>query len=152
MAAAGVDVAFVQDNHSHSAHAGTLRGLHYQALPRAQAKLVRCSRGAVRDVAVDVRRGSPTYGRSIAVELSAHNARQIFIPVGFLHGFLTLTDDAEVQYKCSDVYAPEYDGAVRWDSLGIDWALSGAPILSPKDAAAPLFAQWTSPFTWEGAQ
>jgi dTDP-4-dehydrorhamnose 3,5-epimerase len=152
MAAAGLNVSFVQDNHSYSARAGTLRGLHYQSPPRAQAKLVRCTRGAVRDVAVDVRRGSPTYGRWASVEISADNQRQLFIPVGFLHGFVTLTDDAEVQYKCSDVYAPECDGAVRWNSVGIDWGLTSAPILSPKDQAAPAFADWTSPFTWDGAE
>lgn len=150
LAAAGLDVAFLQDNHSHSTRAGTLRGLHYQAPPHAQAKLVRCTRGTVRDVAVDARRGSPTFGRWVAVELSADNHRQLLIPAGFLHGFVTLTDGTEVQYKCSDIYTPDCDGAVRWDSLGIDWGLPGDPILSGKDAAAPAFADWTSPFVWEG--
>jgi dTDP-4-dehydrorhamnose 3,5-epimerase len=151
MASAGLDLAFVQDNHSFSAQAGTLRGLHYQAPPRAQDKLVRCSRGAIRDVAVDVRRGSPTYGRWIAVDLTAENGRQLLVPKGFLHGFVTLLPDTEVQYKCTDVYAPDCDGAVRWDSLGIDWGLTTDPVLSAKDAAAPAFAGWTSPFAHEGA-
>lgn len=142
MAAAGLDLPWVQDNHSFSAAKGTLRGLHYQSPPRAQDKLVRCSRGAILDVAVDIRRGSPSYGRWVGVELSAENGRQLFVPKGFLHGFLTLTDDVEVQYKCSDIYSPSHDGAVRWDDpeIGIDWGLT-APILSDKDAKAPpLFA------------
>lgn len=149
---AGIDVDFVQDNHSCSRPRGTLRGLHYQAPPHAQAKLVRCSAGAVWDVAVDVRRGSPTYGRWHGAELSALNGAQYFIPAGFLHGFVTLTDDAEVQYKCSDYYAPDADGAVRWDSpaLAIGWPLDGDPVLSGKDAAAPDFADWDSPFGADG--
>lgn len=151
MASAGLDLAFVQDNHSFSAQVGTLRGLHYQAPPRAQDKLVRCSRGAIRDVAVDVRRGSPSYGRWIAVDLTPENGRQLLVPKGFLHGFVTLLPDTEVQYKCTDVYAPDCDGAVRWDSLGIDWGLTADPVLSAKDAAAPAFADWTSPFAHEGA-
>lgn len=149
LAALGITVSFVQDNHSFSARAGTLRGLHYQAPPRAQAKLVRCTRGAVRDVAVDARRGSPSYGRWLAVDLSAAKGRQLLIPAGFLHGFVTLTDEAEVQYKCSDSYAPGHDGAVRWDSLGIDWGLRGDPVVSARDSAAPAFADWASPFHLE---
>lgn len=151
MAEAGLDYTFVQDNHSFSAEKGTLRGLHYQSPPHAQDKLVRCSRGAILDVAVDARKGSPTYGRWIGEELAAENGRQILVPKGFLHGFVTLTPDTEVQYKCTDLYAPAHDGAVRWDSCGIDWRLSGAPILSAKDAIAPAFADWESPFMWEGA-
>ncbi|NBE07117.1 dTDP-4-dehydrorhamnose 3,5-epimerase [Paragemmobacter ruber] len=151
MASAGLDLAFVQDNHSFSAQVGTLRGLHYQAPPRAQDKLVRCSRGAIRDIAVDVRRGSPSYGRWVAVDLTPENGRQLLVPKGFLHGFVTLLPDTEVQYKCTDVYAPDCDGAVRWDSLGIDWGLTADPVLSAKDTAAPAFADWTSPFAYEGA-
>lgn len=153
MAAAGIAIDWVQDNHSMSAAPGTLRGLHYQAPPHAQDKLVRCSRGAIRDVAVDVRRGSPTYAKWVAVELSAENGRQLLIPKGFLHGFLTLTPDAEVQYKCSDIYVPACDGAVRWDDpdLGVNWGLTGDPVLSAKDTAAPWFRDWQSPFTWDGA-
>lgn len=145
---AGIDLAFVQDNHSFSARKGTLRGLHYQSPPRAQDKLVRCSRGAILDVAVDGRRGSPAYGNWVAVELGAENGRQLLVPKGFLHGFITLTDDCEVQYKCTDVYAPQHDGAVRWDSVGIDWGHEDAPVLSDKDMAAPAFADWQSPFIY----
>jgi dTDP-4-dehydrorhamnose 3,5-epimerase len=152
MAEAGLDLAFVQDNHSFSATKGTLRGLHYQSPPRAQDKLVRCTRGAILDVAVDIRTGSPTYAKWVAVELSAENGRQLLLPKGFLHGFLTLTDEAEVQYKCTDLYAPDHDGAVRWDDpeIGIDWGIA-APILSDKDANAPSLAQIGTPFLWSAA-
>lgn len=152
MAAAGFDLTFVQDNHSFSAPKGTLRGLHYQSPPRAQDKLVRCTRGAILDVAVDFRAGSPFFGKWVSVELSAENGRQLLVPKGFLHGFVTLTDDCEVQYKCTDVYAPDCDGNVRWDDpdLGIDWQLNGAtPVLSAKDEAAPRLAEVVSPFRWE---
>lgn len=145
---AGIDVDFVQDNHSLSAQKGTLRGLHYQAPPRAQAKLVRCAAGAVWDVAVDVRKSSPTFGEWVGAELSAENGCQMFIPAGFLHGFSTLSDDAELLYKCSDYYSPEADGSVRWNSaaLCIDWRLDGQPELSVKDSDAPDFDDWESPF------
>lgn len=150
MAEAGLDLPWVQDNHSFSAAKGTLRGLHYQSPPRAQDKLVRCTRGAILDVAVDIRTGSPAFGRHVAVELTPGNGRQLLVPKGFLHGFLTLADDTEVQYKCTDLYSPEHDGAVRWDdpALGIDWGTS-APILSDKDASAPLLAGIGQPFRWE---
>lgn len=151
MAEAGLDLAFVQDNHSFSAEVGTLRGLHYQSPPRAQDKLIRCTRGAIRDVAVDVRRGSPSYGQWVAMDLSAENGRQLLVPKGFLHGFVTLTPNCEVQYKCTDTYAPDHDGGVRWDSVGIDWGLTAPPVLSAKDTTAPAFADWQSPFVWEGA-
>ena len=151
LAEAGIEADFVQDNHSYSAARGTLRGLHYQAPPHAQAKLVRCAAGSLWDVAVDARRGSPTYGRWVAAELSAGNGRQLFIPAGFLHGFVTLTPDAELLYQCSDYYAPEADGAVRWDSVGIDWPVDGVPTLSAKDEAAPAFADWQSPFEWSAS-
>ena len=113
---------------------------------------MRCSRGAILDVAVDVRRGSPTFGRWIAVELTAANTKQLLVPKGFLHGFVTRVPDTEVQYKCSDVYAPDCDGAVRWNDpdLGIDWGVA-APVLSARDAAAPLLRDWKTPFAWEGA-
>jgi len=140
---------FVQDNHSFSHQVGTLRGLHYQAPPHAQGKLVRCGRGRLFDVAVDARRGSPSYGRWFGTELSFENGRQLWVPAGFLHGFLTLEPDTEIVYKCTDYYAPEADGAVRWDSVGIDWRLSGEPVLSPKDAAAPAFDDFDTPFTYE---
>ena len=150
--AAGVELPeFVQDNHSMSREVGTLRGLHYQRPPHAQGKLVRCGRGRLYDVAVDVRRGSPTWGQWLGVELSHENGRQLWIPAGFLHGFVTLEPDTEIIYKCTDHYAPECDGAVRWDSpeLGIDWGLVQPPLLSPKDEAAPPFAEFDSPFEWE---
>jgi dTDP-4-dehydrorhamnose 3,5-epimerase len=149
MRAAGLDFDFVQDNHSFSALAGTVRGLHYQRPPHAQAKLVRVAVGRVRDVAVDVRRGSPSYGRWVAEELSAANGRQMLIPAGFLHGFAVLEDGTHVLYKADDHYAPECDGAVRFDdpALGIDWGIApGAAILSDKDRAAPGFADFASPF------
>ncbi|MFZ1337953.1 MAG: dTDP-4-dehydrorhamnose 3,5-epimerase [Paracoccaceae bacterium] len=153
LAEAGVALDWVQDNHSFSAARGTLRGLHYQSPPRAQDKLVRCSRGAILDVAVDFRTGSPTFGKWVGVELTAENARQLFVPKGFLHGFVTLANDTEVQYKCSDIYAPDCDGAVRWDDpdIGIDWG-TAAPVLSDKDAIAPLLRDAPRPFAWEGAQ
>jgi dTDP-4-dehydrorhamnose 3,5-epimerase len=149
MADAGLDLPWVQDNHSYSATKGTLRGLHFQSPPRAQDKLVRCSRGAILDVAVDIRVGSPSYGKWVAVKLDVDNGCQLFIPRGFLHGFVTLTDDTEVQYKCSDLYSPEHDGAVRWDDpvIGIDWGVA-APILSDKDAKAPLLAEIGQPFRY----
>lgn len=147
----GLAIDFVQDNHSLSAAPGTLRGLHYQAPPHAQDKLVRCGRGRVFDVAVDIRRGSPTYGQWAGVELSAENGRQLLVPKGFLHGFVTREPESEVCYKCSDFYASECDGAVHWASCGIDWGLEGEPILSEKDAAAPPLAEFESPFTWEAS-
>lgn len=152
LAAAGVNVAFVQDNHSMSAAVGTLRGLHYQRPPHAQDKLVRCSTGAVLDVAVDVRRGSPTYGKWLGIEISAEDGRQVLVPKGFLHGFVTRAPDTEVQYKCSDVYAPDCDGGIRWNDpeIGVDWGVS-EPVLSAKDQAAPFLKDWDSPFIWGDA-
>ena len=149
--AAGLDLPdFVQDNHSFSRAAGTVRGLHFQAPPHAQGKLVRCGRGRIFDVAVDIRQGSPTYGAWHGEELSFENGRQLWIPAGFLHGFLTLEDDCEILYKCTAPYAPEADGAVRWDSAGIAWPLAGlAPILSEKDAKAPALSDFRTPFAWE---
>jgi dTDP-4-dehydrorhamnose 3,5-epimerase len=146
MAQAGFDHDFVQDNHSMSAKAGTLRGLHFQAPPHAQAKLVRCGRGRLFDVAVDIRHGAPTYGHWFGVELSFENGRQLLIPEGFLHGFVTREDDTEIIYKCSHGYAPAADGAVLWDSCTIDWGLTTPPILSDKDAAAPALAAFDTPF------
>ena len=151
-AAVGIDMDFVQDNHSYSAEAGTLRGLHYQAPPYAQDKLVRCTRGAIFDVAVDVRKGSPTFGRWVREELNAENGKQVFVPKGFLHGFVSLLPNSEVQYKVSNYYNAESDGSVRWDSLGIDWVLDAPPILSAKDADAPAFEYWASPFIFENSK
>lgn len=144
----GIDVEFVQDNHSLSHAVGTLRGLHFQAPPAAQGKLVRCGRGAIFDVAVDIRRGSPTYGKWEGYELTAENGHQLYVSAGFAHGFVTLEADSEIVYKCTDYYAPETEGAVRWDSCGIDWPLSIDPILSDKDAIAPALADFDSPFIY----
>lgn len=141
---AGIFVDFVQDNHSFSAEKGTLRGLHYQLNPMAQAKLLRVSRGTIFDVAVDIRRGSPTHAKWVGIELSAENHRQLFIPRGFAHGFITLTNDVEVLYKADNLYAPECDGNIRWDDpeIGIKWPIDPV-VLSDKDAAAPLLVART---------
>ena len=144
----GIDIEFVQDNHSLSRAVGTLRGLHFQAPPAAQGKLVRCGRGAIFDVAVDIRRGSPMCGQWEGHKLTAENGHQLYVPVGFAHGFVTLEPDSEIVYKCTDYYSPECEGAVRWDSCGIDWPLSLDPILSEKDAIAPAFADFDSPFIY----
>lgn len=133
------EVKFVQDNESKSRY-GVLRGLHFQKAPHAQSKLTRVIKGAVLDVAVDIRVGSPTFGKHVAVELSEENHRQLFIPRGFAHGFVVLTDEVIFQYKCDNFYAPESEGAIAWDDpdLGIDWKLSADQlILSPKDACNP---------------
>ena len=144
----GIDIDFVQDNHSVSAAVGTVRGLHFQAPPHSQDKLVRCGRGALWDVAVDIRRGSPTYGHWVGVDLTAENGRQLWVPEGFAHGFVTRAPDTEIIYKCTGYYAPDAEGAVRWDSVGIDWGVSGDPILSDKDAVAPALTEIDSPFEW----
>jgi len=151
--AAGVRLPeFVQDNHSLSRDAGTVRGLHYQRPPHAQGKLVRCGRGCIYDVAVDVRRGSQTYGQWFGTDLDSETGRQLWIPAGFLHGFMTLRPNSEIIYKCTDHYAPDCDGAVRWDSVGIDWpVVPSAPVLSEKDAKAQAFEDFISPFTLEEA-
>ena len=134
---AGIDGHFVQDNHSRSVK-GVLRGLHYQKAPRAQGKLVRCLQGAIFDVAVDIRKGSPTYGKWVGRELSGGNKRMLYVPAGFAHGFLTLTDTAEVLYKCTDEYAPAFDRGIIWNDpdIGIAWRTS-EPSLSGKDRALP---------------
>lgn len=142
-------VKFVQDNESRSTR-GVMRGLHFQRPPFTQAKLVRCVRGAVLDVAVDIRRGSPTYGRHVAVELTEDNHLQFFVPHGFAHGFAVLSDVAVFQYKCDNFYAPQADGGIqlRDPSLGIDWKIAtDDAVLSPKDLNHPLLADFTSPFT-----
>ena len=144
----GIDDEFVQDNHSLSKEVGTLRGLHFQGPLHAQAKLVRCGRGAIFDVAVDIRRGSPTYGHWKGYKLSSENGYQLYVPVGFIHGFLTLEPDSEIVYKCSDYYAPETEGSVRWNDpdIGIEWPIDSDPILSDKDTVAPLLSDLESPF------
>ena len=139
-AAIGRQVVFVQDNHSRSV-CGVLRGLHYQLPPHAQGKLVRVTRGKVFDVAVDIRRSSATFGRWVGAELSAENFCQLWIPPGFAHGFVALSDEAEFLYKTTDVWVKECDRAIRWDDaqIGIDWRLPGAvPLVAAKDRAAPL--------------
>jgi len=150
----GITCTFVQDNHSLSLSAFTLRGLHFQTPPRGQDKLVQCVRGAIFDVAVDIRKGSPTYGQWVGAELSAENGHQLFIPIGFAHGFVTLEDNCEVSYKCSDAYAPESDSGIRWNdpAIGIDWPMPAGtmPELSAKDAAQPLLANFDSPFLYDG--
>lgn len=134
----GLDLRFVQDNHSFSAVKGTLRGLHYQLNPKAQTKLVRCTKGSIYDVAVDIRRGSPTYGSWFGIELNADNKKQLLIPKGFAHGFMTLTEDVEVQYKVDELYAPECDRGILWSDpeIGIVWPLDIQPVLSAKDENA----------------
>ncbi len=146
---AGVHEIFVQDNHSQSVLAGTVRGLHYQAPPRAQAKLVRVLRGSIVDVAVDARKGSPTFGKHVRAVLSAGNGVQLLAPVGCLHGFATLEPHTEVAYKVSDFYSAAHDGGVLWNdpSLAIDWGVDPAlAVLSDKDAQAISFAAFASPF------
>ena len=138
----GITTEFVQDNMSFSAQKGTLRGLHWQNQPMAQAKLVTCTRGTVIDVAVDIRKGSPTYGQWVSVELSEENKRQFFIPQGFAHGFLTLTDNVEFRYKVDNFYSKEHDRGIRYDdpTIHVDWGtlLNGIePVLSEKDKNGP---------------
>ena len=154
LAERGILEDFVQDNHSFSAQRGTLRGLHFQLPPHAQAKIVRCLAGAIWDVAVDLRAGSPTYGQWLAAELTAAGGEQLYIPAGFAHGFLTLTDNAEVAYKASDYYAPDCEAGIAWDDpdLAIDWPLAGlAPVLSGKDTGLPRLCDFASPFAYDGA-
>jgi dTDP-4-dehydrorhamnose 3,5-epimerase len=137
---AGINCDFVQDNYSFSPHVGTLRGLHFQAPPAAQAKLVRCTRGRMLDVIVDIRHGSPTFGRSLAEELSAANRKQIFLPIGFAHGFVTLEPNTEVTYKVDAYYSKALDCGIAWDDedIGVDWPLpASGPVLSPKDRNQP---------------
>lgn len=143
LAEAGIDLSFVQDNHSYSAAPGVLRGLHYQLPPRAQAKLVRVVRGRIFDVAVDIRKGSSSFGKWIGLEVSAQKWNQILIPAGFAHGFVTLEPDTEVAYKVTEYYSPDHDRAIRFDDpqIGIDWPIGPSKLqLSAKDAAAPLLA------------
>lgn len=139
---AGIEINFVQDNQSFSATKGTLRGLHYQLNPKAQTKLVRCTKGSIFDVAVDIRKGSPTFGKWVGIELSEENKKQLLIPQGFAHGFMTLTDNVEVQYKVDELYAPECDRGIIWNdpAIGILWPMEITPVLSAKDEKAPLLA------------
>ncbi|MCM3663637.1 dTDP-4-dehydrorhamnose 3,5-epimerase [Mesobacillus subterraneus] len=147
----GFDISFAQDNHSFSATKGTLRGLHYQLNPKAQTKLVRCTKGTIFDVAVDIRKGSPTYGKWVGVELSADNKKQLLVPKGFAHGFMTLTEDVEVQYKVDELYAPDCDRGILWNDLtiAIEWPMDIQPVLSAKDENAPLLKNAESNFIYE---
>lgn len=141
---AGFTAPFVQDNHAYSVAKGVVRGLHFQLPPAAQGKLVRVTRGAIRDVAVDIRRGSPSFGRHVSAVLSADNWAQLWVPEGFAHGYMTLEPDTEVIYKVTNLYAPALDRGIRWDdpALGIDWGLSGqAAVLSEKDRKLPTLAE-----------
>ena len=149
----GIVAEFCQDNHSLSRPAGTIRGLHFQRVPDAQAKLVRCLRGRVFDVAVDVRKASPTFGQWVSVELTAERGNQLFIPAGYAHAFLTLEDDCEVAYKVDAYYAPQSDGGIAWDDpdLAIDWPLDGlSPLLSEKDAKLPRLKDIDLDFPYDG--
>lgn len=152
-AEAGVNCEFVQDNQSFSASAGTIRGIHFQSPPHAQAKLVRCIRGRIKDYAIDLRSGSPTYGAHVAAELSAENGDQLFIPVGFGHAFVTIEPNTEVAYKVSSYYSPECDGGIRWDCprIGISWPLpKSGPVVSKKDERLPSLEIFKSPFSFDG--
>ncbi|WP_099361276.1 dTDP-4-dehydrorhamnose 3,5-epimerase [Fredinandcohnia onubensis] len=147
---AGIHLQFVQDNQSFSATKGTLRGLHYQLNPKAQTKLVRCTKGSIFDVAVDIRKGSPTFGKWFGIELSAENKKQLLIPKGFAHGFMTITDDVEVQYKVDELYSPENDRGIVWNdpTIGIEWPMEITPVLSNKDENAPLLKDAEHNFTF----
>ncbi|MDA1745339.1 dTDP-4-dehydrorhamnose 3,5-epimerase [Bacillus paranthracis] len=150
MKEAGIDLQFVQDNQSFSATKGTLRGLHYQLNPKAQTKLVRCTRGSIFDVAVDIRKGSPTYGQWFGIELSAENKKQLLVPKGFAHGFMTLTNDVEVQYKVDELYAPECDRGIVWNDveIGVEWPMEIRPVLSEKDEKAPSLKEAENNFVY----
>ena len=149
LAVIGIDIDFVQDNHSYSADKGTVRGLHFQTPPFAQDKLVRVARGSVFDIAVDLRQGSPTYGRHVSAVLSAQAWNQILVPIGFAHGFMTLEPDTEVIYKVSNYYAPDHDKGLLWNdpALGINWPIADEEaVLSDKDSKQPRLAELITPF------
>lgn len=151
--AAGIALDFVQDNHSMSSQVGTLRGLHFQTPPFAQDKLVRCLKGRIFDVAVDIRKGSPTYGQWVGRVLSAENGEQLLVPVGFAHGFMTLEPETEVAYKTSNYYARDCDAGLMWNDpeIGIAWpAEAGTPVLSEKDEKQPRLRDFDSPFAYDG--
>lgn len=149
---AGINIEFIQDNQSFSATKGTLRGMHFQLNPKCQTKLVRCTRGSLYDVVIDIRKGSPTYGEWFGIELSAENKKQLLVPKGFAHGFMTLEDNVEIQYKCDELYAPEYDGGILWNDpeIGIEWPLNVVPVISEKDEKAPLLKDAKTNFVYEG--
>ncbi|GAB1805388.1 dTDP-4-dehydrorhamnose 3,5-epimerase [Priestia megaterium] len=146
----GIDMDFIQDNHSLSQQPGTLRGMHYQLNDKAQTKLVRVTRGAIYDVIVDIRKGSPTYGEWQGFILSADNKRQLLVPKGFAHGFCTIVENTEVQYKVDELYSPEHDRGIAWNdpALNINWPFNN-PVLSDKDTKHPTLAEADNNFTWE---
>ncbi len=153
LAAAGLEFEFIQDNQAYSRDRFVLRGLHFQAPPSAQTKLVRCVAGAIWDVAVDIRRGSPTYGQHVAAELTAENGWQLLVPRGYAHGYLTLQPDTEVQYKVDSYYAPTSEGGLIWSDpdLALPWPLEGeTPMVAAKDAVLPKLAAFESPFDYDG--
>lgn len=147
----GINIEFIQDNHSFSVQKGTLRGLHFQLIPKAQTKLVRCTKGKILDVVVDIREGSPTYKRWIAIELTEENKKQLLVPKGFAHGFLTLTDNVEVQYKVDEYYSSENDRSIYYNDpeINIDWKVT-EPILSEKDLKAPMLKDSDANFKYNG--
>ena len=150
----GISEIFVQDNRSYSKHKFTIRGIHFQIPPYGQAKLVSCTRGRINDYVVDLRKGSPTYGNHLSVELTPAYGHQLYIPIGFGHGFITLDDETEISYKVSDFYSADADSGIRWDcpDVGIDWPVdsNATPILSDKDKALPLLRDFDSPFEYDG--
>lgn len=153
LAELGIDTPFVQDNQSFSVSEGTVRGIHFQRPPYAQAKLVRCIRGKILDFAIDLRGGSPSFGKYVSAELSAENGDQLFIPVGFGHAFITLEDNCEIAYKISAVYSPECDGGIIWNDeiVAVDWPVPpGGAILSEKDRKLPHLRDFVSPFEYTG--
>ncbi|MBE6786040.1 MAG: dTDP-4-dehydrorhamnose 3,5-epimerase [Ruminococcaceae bacterium] len=145
----GIDVTFVQDNRSYSKEKGTLRGIHFQKTPMAQSKLISCTRGKILDIAVDLRKGSPTYLKWISAELSEDNKHMLFIPKGFGHGFVTLTENVEVLYKVDEYYSGEHDRSIRYDDkeIGVEWPVS-EPVLSKKDKNAPFLCESDVDFVW----
>lgn len=146
----GIDMDFIQDNHSLSQQPGTLRGMHYQLNDKAQTKLVRVTQGAIYDVILDIRKGSPTYGEWQGFILSADNKRQLLVPKGFAHGFCTIVENTEVQYKVDELYSPEHDRGIAWNdpALNINWPFNN-PVLSEKDTEHPTLTEADNNFTWE---
>ena len=146
----GIDADFVQENQSLSWNVGTLRGLHFQSPPYAQGKLVRCGRGAIFDVVVDIRKGSPTFNQWEGYKLTAENGFQLYVPVGFAHGFMTLEPASEIIYKCTDYYAPKAEGSIRWNdpTIGVEWPLSKKIVLNERDSIAALLKDFETPFTF----
>jgi dTDP-4-dehydrorhamnose 3,5-epimerase len=146
----GINTEFVQENQSLSWNVGTLRGLHFQLPPYGQGKLVHCVRGAVFDVALDIRKGSPTFGHWKGYELTSENGYQLYVPIGFAHGFMTLEPASEIIYKCTNYYAPKTEGCIRWDdpTINVEWPVSEKIVLNERDAIAPLLKDFQTPFTF----